>query len=400
MTAWSSSRSPRRVGGAVLAAVALLAPSACGVSHPTSTTTTARAARGSTRAASSRGPVDAARRPSCFASPRSCGFPDPRSGTIGAGDCSALRPFSPSDLPAGDYNDANGGNTVAITADHVTIQGYDIGNWQIYGDGASDLTLNRDCVSYDGGANDSSTAVWTTGSGLTVENSTLIAPGCSTSPITVCTSAGVDESMIGGGPDTRVDNDILAGAVEPINGLGPGSRIDNNYILANGDVGDAHSEDIYEANIAGITINHNTLLNPMDQSAVIYGDVPEVNGAAVPCVNRFTITDNLMAGGGYILLSCAQASGPGSSSLIFVANDVARCHGTANFDGSLGGHQCGGAAPSTTAGTAIGSGVDVNGYWPRGGFFGLTDDVYCPPTAHVIWQANEWDDNGKTIRCQ
>ncbi len=366
---------------------------------PTASTAVTSAVTAATADTAANATTAAAQTTDCFASPKACGFPDPNSGNVGVSNCSALPAFSPSDLPASSYYYPGSGNTLDIIADNVTIQGYDIGNWLIYGDGVSDLTLDDDCVSYDGHSNDGSTAVWSTGSGLTVENSTVIAPGCTASGTTVCTSGEVDESLIGGGDDTLVSNDILAGAVEPINGLGAGSVVVNNYVVANGSFAGAHSEDIYESNTAGILIFHNTLLNPMDQSAVIYGDTPIVNGQEQPCVNRMAIIYNLMAGGGYTLLSCAQASDPGTSGLLFVANDIGRCDGNSSYDASLGGDYCGSNPPAETTGDAIGSGQDSTGYWPQGGFFGVAEDVYCPPTSEVVWEANRWDDNGASVSC-
>lgn len=341
----------------------------------------------------------AAQTTDCFASPKACGFPDPNSGNIGVSNCSALPAFSPSDLPPSSIYYPGSGNTLDIIANNVAIKGYNIGNWLIYGDGVSDLTLDDDCVSYDGHSNDGSTAVWSTGPGLTVENSTLIAPGCTATGTTVCTSGEVDETLIGGGDDTLVADDVLAGAVEPINGLGAGSVVVNNYVVANGSFPGAHSEDIYESNTPGILIFHNTLLNPMDQSAVIYGDTPTANGQDQPCVNRMAIIYNLMAGGGYTLLSCAQASSPGTSGLLFVANDIGRCDGNSTYDATLGGDFCGSNPPAVDTGDAIGSGQDSAGYWPQGGFFGLAEDVYCPPTSEVVWAANQWDDNGGSVSC-
>ncbi len=339
----------------------------------------------------------------CFSSPGSCGYPDPSydGGNVGEASCSSLPAWSPSDLPSADYYAS--GNQINILANNVTIQGYNIGNYLLYVDGVSGFTLNHDCLEYSGssfgGGQDGSQAVWAAGgtTGMTIENSTLVAPGCSTSPSTVCTGSGVDETLIGGAPDTTVENDILAGAVEPLNGLGTGSVVENNYVVANGDVDGAHSEDIYVADVAGITISHNTMFNPMDQSAVIYGDVPMTSGAQ-PCTNQLTITHNLLGGGGYIVQECSQASGPGTSSMTFTGNDIARCAGGSVYDSALGGDYCGSTAPSTSNGTAVGFGQDSDGYWPNGGFFGSDQSVYC--STNVTWSGNTWTNNGATVACQ
>ncbi|MGN6870632.1 MAG: hypothetical protein ACTHMY_19750 [Solirubrobacteraceae bacterium] len=342
----------------------------------------------------------------CFSAPGACGYPDPGYANVGVSNCSALPTWSPSDLPAGTYSLS--GNMVNITGANVTISGYNLsaasgpnGNgWLLYINGATNFTLNNSCLSFSGaafgGGQGGSTALWGTGAttGITVENSTITATGCPATPTVICTGSGVDETLITGGPNTTVKNNILAGAVEPINGLGAGSLIQNNYVVANGILSGSHSEDIYESQVAGITIDHNTLLNPFDQTAEIFGDT-----LGQPCQNQFTITNNLMAGGGYILYSCSSASSVGTSKLIFTGNDIARCGGTSTFDSALGGHYCGSTAPSTTNSNAVGAGGDSHGEWPQGGFFGLGDYIYCSGGGGVTWSGNFWDDNGAAIAC-
>ncbi|MGN6870631.1 MAG: PKD domain-containing protein [Solirubrobacteraceae bacterium] len=341
----------------------------------------------------------------CFSAPGRCGYPDPASGNVGVANCSSLPTWSPSDLPAGTYSVS--GNMVNITGANVTISGYNLsaasgpnGNgWLLYINGAQNFTFENSCLSYSGssfgGGQGGSTALWGTAgaTGMTVKNSTIIAPGCTASATTSCTSSGVDETLVTGGANATVENDILAGAVEPINGLGAGSLIQDNYIVANGYMSGNHSEDVYESQVAGITINHNTLLNPFDQSGVIFGDT-----LGQACQNQFAITNNLMAGAGYVLYSCSSASGAGTSKLVFTGNDIARCDGTSTYDSSLGGDYCGSTAPSNS-GSSTGAGSDPHGYWPQGGFFGLVDDTYCSGGGGVTWSRNFWDDTGAGVSC-
>ncbi|MGN6872403.1 MAG: hypothetical protein ACTHMY_28775 [Solirubrobacteraceae bacterium] len=345
---------------------------------------------GSSSTESSASPPIGAGARGCFAAPGSCGFPDPATGRVGVANCDTLPIWKPSDLPSADYRVS--GTTVDIIAANVTIRGYRINNWSFYVTGPN-FTLDHDCVSDDGSNAGGSAVVWSTTSGMTVENSTLIAPGCVASATAVCNSK-VDAALVSGDANTTVNNDVLAGAVEPVNGLGQGSVIANSYIVANGLVNGAHSEAIYESQTQNITIIHNTLLNPFDQTAVVFLDT-----LGHPCQNQATITDNLMGGGGYILYECSSGTGVGASRLIFTDNDIARCEGGSTFDQALGGHYCGSTPPSST-GHAIGYGQDQHGYWPRGGFFGLTDATNCPQQSRsVTWARNVWDD-GTPVSCQ
>ncbi|MGN6870634.1 MAG: hypothetical protein ACTHMY_19760 [Solirubrobacteraceae bacterium] len=328
----------------------------------------------------------------CFGAPGACGYPDPSYGNVGVANCAALPTWSPSDLPSGSYYYSGSGNVIDLEASNVTIKGYNIGNWQFWGD-VSNFTLDGDCLSFNGGGSNGAVAVMTKGSGETIENSTIVSPGCTASALTICTSTGVTQALVSGGPSTTIKNNILAGAVEPINSLGAGSVIQNNYIVSNGYESGGHAEDIYESQVAGLTIDHNTLLNPFDQTSTIFGDT-----LGQACQNQFTITNNLMAGGGYILYSCASASGPGTSSLVFSGNDIARCGGTSTYDPSLGGHYCGSTGPSAT-GSSVGAGADSHGYWPGGGFFGLASGTYCSGGGGVTWSGNFWDDNGAAVGC-
>lgn len=341
-------------------------------------------------------PVSAPHRRGCFQAPGRCGFPDPQAGNVGVADCSSLQRFAPRDLPTGAAT--VNGHTLVITKPGLTISDRNIEGWQIYDEAAPRLTLDHDCVSLAGGGNDSTIVVWSRAPGLTVRDSTLVAPGCPTASGSVCTGDAVDQTLIGGGANTTVRNDLLAGASEPINGLGAGSVVADSYVLANGTFSGAHSEAIYESAVPGITITHNTLLDPLDQSAVVYGDVPTTAaGARQPCANRMTVSDNLMAGGGWIIVACAQASGPGTSRLRFTGNRIARCAGSANAEATLGGRYCAGSAPSPDTGLAAGA---RHGYWPRGGFFSVTGYTYCPPTRRVTWRGNVWDDNGRPVGCR
>lgn len=183
------------------------------------------------------------------------------------------------------------------------------------------------------------------------------------------------ETQVGGvGAGSLIKNNVIVDAVEPINAPGAGSTVENNYVVANGHQSGGHTEDICLDQTSGLTVTGNTLLNPFDQTAEIFGDT-----LTAACNTQLTIENNLLAGGGYVLYECAYGTSVGTASLTFTGNDVARCDGTPHSSG-LGGEYCGSTDPSGgTYGSSIGYGQDMFGYWPSGGFFGFLPQAstYC-----------------------
>ncbi len=65
-----------------------------------------------------------------------------------------------------------------------------------------------------------------------------------------------------------------------------------------------HYEDIYYGGGAGpLIVNHNTMLNPQGQTAIVFASVDFGDQTTL------TITNNLMAGGGYMIYGGASGSG-------------------------------------------------------------------------------------------
>jgi hypothetical protein len=85
--------------------------------------------------------------------------------------------------------------------------------------------------------------------------------------------------------------DVLDCASTPVNGSG--FTITNSYLMIDGYAPNSHNEDIYQPGHGSNTIKHNTLLEPLDATAVIFMD--EKLGTEGPT----TISDNLIAGAGY-----------------------------------------------------------------------------------------------------
>jgi hypothetical protein len=103
-----------------------------------------------------------------------------------------------------------------------------------------------------------------------------------------CTDpAGQDIGFSGG----TLDHDVFDCAGEPINGSG--YTITNSYVIVDGYPSGSHNEDIYQPGGGSNDIEHNTLLDPLSSTAVIFMD--EKLGTE----RTTTIKDNLVAGAGY-----------------------------------------------------------------------------------------------------
>ena len=84
--------------------------------------------------------------------------------------------------------------------------------------------------------------------------------------------------------------------------------LEDSYVISNGrahaeESGAAHAEAWWYSNNT-IVANHDTLLNPSKQTAVIFGE-----SGGGKCVNHETVINSLIAGGGYMLYFCQNTSG-------------------------------------------------------------------------------------------
>ena len=115
-----------------------------------------------------------------------------------------------------------------------------------------------------------------------------------------------------------------------------------------------HYEDIYYGGGAGpLIVNHNTMLNPQGQTAVVFASVDFGNQTTL------TITNNLMAGGGYMIYGGGSGSG-----------------------GKVVG-------PVTITGNRF-----SRKYYPEGGFYGVGSYFEDSVTT---WSGNVWDETLKTV---
>jgi hypothetical protein len=221
----------------------------------------------------------------CIGTLAACGYPDPTSTNVGPGvPCSSL-------TPAGEMTITKSGTTIQdenITG-QVTIA-------------ASNVTLSHDCVTNNGGGEGGSAVVIVEagGVGAQIDYSDLSGENNS--------SGSVEEAIRTNSSTahTTADHDYLYNCGECFHGAG---TLTNSYVIANAEINpgqsnEDHYEDIYDGGGGGpLVVNHNTMLNPHQQTAVVFASVDFGDQTTL------TITDNLMAGGDYVLYGGGSGSG-------------------------------------------------------------------------------------------
>jgi hypothetical protein len=131
-----------------------------------------------------------------------------------------------------------------------------------------------------------------------------------------------------------------------------------------------------------------TMLNPYEQTATIFCDTDLGQGGA--CAIHETVENSLLAGGGFTLYPCANATSPGGT-VVVKGNRFARCLGTPDFESSpYGGTKC-----TAKSRWPINEGADSHGYWPEGGYFGHVESL--TDAASLEWEGNFWDNNLATV---
>ncbi len=157
---------------------------------------------------------------------------------------------------------------------------------------------------------------------------------------------------------------------------GPGTLKDS-YAISNATVTGAHYEPLYYGGGGGpLTVEHDTLLNPHDQTADVFASVDFGDQTAL------TITANLMAGGGYMIYGGASGGhGTVLGPVAVTDNRFARCRTAVIPDHAGGGYHCR-------------DGADTHGYWPNGGHYGVAGSFDERAT---IWSDNTWDGTGVPV---
>ncbi|HTT95663.1 MAG TPA: hypothetical protein VMF55_13400 [Solirubrobacterales bacterium] len=286
----------------------------------------------------------------CFSSPHVCGFPDASNTGV---------PKGMSLKPSGSIEVKEDGavvkglevtGTIEVDADDVTIEDTKV---TLTGPGCGTQTT---CGNYDLHVEAGST-------GTVVKDSEFL-----TAPGTTCEHSVRNSA----GPDMKLIRVYMRGCDSNVYG---GGIVKDSYGLARLAIADDHVENVYFDD-SRFTAIHDTLLNPVGQTAVIFGD--SNGGEETPaCRNRITVRSSLIAGGGYSLYPCAHAEGPGTSRLTVEGNHFARCRTKETYEPDGGAHPCVG-------------GPDSSGFYPNSGAYGVMTDYFPSVTK---WRGNVWDDN-------
>ncbi len=296
----------------------------------------------------------------CFASPGSCGYPDPAYGNVGVPAGTKLTPSGSITVttPGTVVNGRSVSGEIDVKANNVTIK-----NTKVTMTGGGCGTTNT-C----GNANIHLLCACT----VTISHVELTTDGSTTVEHAIRNSYG---------GTIRVDHVYQHGNTDALCYCGD-ATITYSYSTIDLAISQDHLENLY---VDGATddVEHNTLANHQPQTANIFGNTNGGTGGA--CSNHLTVKNNLLAGGGYTIYPCGNASSVGSATLDFESNVIARCGG---------GSEVGPAAGGTWL---CPRGADRNGLYPRGGSFGHVASDFCGSPGWT-WKNNAWDD-GRTVAC-
>jgi hypothetical protein len=277
----------------------------------------------------------------CFATPSACGYPDATNTGVPAG--TALTTVSSVTLGAGQTLEGKiVTNGVRVTGANATIRNSVI-KTPSGGNGTTAIEMGN-------GANN-----------FTIEHSEVTGNGSKTNAPESNVWNHYEDSGF------RVIDSYLHGV--PDNIEGGVAEVRDSFIAVDAEYPAAHSENIY---LCGGTANvqHSTLYNESGETSLIFGDGICGKG------NTVTVENSLLAGGGYML----QPNSKGVSAPVRIVNNrVGRCVTAAHQD-SGGGYVCA-------------SGKDANGFWPRGGQYGLDTEL----GSSAVWSGNVWDDNSQPM---
>ena len=281
----------------------------------------------------------------CFASPTACGFPAP----LTTGTSGPLTPSGSLDASAGQtIKNLSVTGTIDVEAPNVTIENVKV-------------TQNTTC---GGTSTCGNYAIRTTDQNTVIRHvETVSAPG------DTC-----EHDIRNAGGSVTIEDAYLHACDSNVYAAGP-TTLKDSYRIAKLAISTDHVENVYFSDTS-FTAAHDTLLNPIGQTAVIFGNVNGGSGGA--CKNHLSVTDSLLAGGGFTLYPCGNGTSVGSSSTVITGNHFARCL-TSEVDGGGGTHLCK-------------SGPDSNGYYPNSGDYGIESYGFGG-----TWSGNVWDDSGTTI---
>jgi hypothetical protein len=280
---------------------------------------------------------------SCFAAPSACGYPDATTAGVPASAKAGLTTVSSATLGAGQTLE----NKIVTNGVRVTGAG---------------ATIRNSIIKTPSGGNGSTAIELSNGAtNFTIENSEVTGNGSKTN----APESNVWNHYNNAG--FKVIGSYLHGV--PDNIEGSVAEVRDSFIAVDAEYPGAHSEDIYLCG-ASANVQHSTLYNESDETSLIFGD--GICGAG----NAVTVENSLLAGGGYMLQPNAKGV---SAPVRIVGNRVGRCLSAARQD-SGGGYVCA-------------NGKDANGFWPRGGHYGLDTELGNSAT----WTGNVWDNNSQPM---
>lgn len=277
----------------------------------------------------------------CMLKPSACGYPDQSNTGVPAGTSLTTRTGDISVNTAGAVvqNIALTGS-IEINADNVTVKDVQV--------------TNSDASGH---------AIWIAPGvgGVTIEDSTIRGADAG--------SGAVQYAVQNSGTDTNTGLRLdMYNCATCWAGAG---TLQDSYGITNGVISGSHYEPVYYGGGGGrLVISHDTLLNPEGQTAAVFGgnDYGDETG--------LTITNNLLAGGGYMIYGGTIGSaGASTTNVTITGNRFGRCLTAGHSDGY--GYKCAG-------------GADAHGYWPRGGYYGVAAYVGHSVTT---WSGNIWDDS-------
>jgi hypothetical protein len=283
----------------------------------------------------------------CFSDPSACGYPDPGTAGVPSGTSLASSKSIVAVVPGQVIAAKDVEGTIEVEADNVTIV-----NTRVTQDG--DCGPVTPCGNYaiqiDDGV--SGTVI------SHVETRTLPGRTC-------------EHDIRNLEASTEIVGSYLHACDSNLYSVGAATMRDT-YGISKLGISTDHVENIYFDDGA-FTAIHDTLLNPVEQTAVVFGNVG--GGGGGECSNHLRVEDSLLAGGGYTMYPCGNGTGPGTSTWTVKNNHFARCR-TAEVE-EEDHHLCSG-------------GPDTHGYFPNSGSYGLYTYEYAPQTT---WVGNVWDDD-------
>jgi hypothetical protein len=286
------------------------------------------------------------RQVNCFAQPSRCGYPDASNTGVSRG--TSLKSSGP----------------ITVTSNGTTIEGLRVSGTVTVA--ADDVTIKDSRIVQRPGEDSGATVTLERGAdNFTLEDSEVGGNGSRTH----APESGVWNHY--NNPGARMIRSYIHGS--PDNWEGRVDLVKDSYMVVDAALPGSHDENIYVW-CTTVNVDHSTLINHHEQTATVFGDTLDCEG------NRFTVTNSLLAGGGFTLYPQAASEDhpvPNAKTTV-TGNRFARCQGGKVYNDDSGGTACKG-------------GADPHGLFPYGGYFGVLAGYFRGKDQ--VWKKNVWDDN-------